>query len=82
MKNLRSIVNHIRLPVEPLLSTALAHHRDALVRQAVRPSIRASTNHLRHGSEVLEHLIENEGILIIGAEYSLESGIVEFLDGA
>jgi carbonic anhydrase len=49
-----------------------------LVREAVRANIRASVNHLRHGSQVLEELIQREGLLVVGAEYSLESGVVEF----
>jgi len=52
------------------------------VRQAVRANIRASVDHLRHGSQVLEQLIQDEGLLVVGAEYSLENGVVEFLEGA
>jgi carbonic anhydrase len=44
-------------------------------------NIRASVNHLRHGSDVLEHLIHDEGLLVVGAEYSLETGVVDFFDG-
>ena len=51
------------------------------MRQAVRANIRVSANHLRHGSAVLEQLIQNDGLLVVGAEYSLESGEVEFFDG-
>ncbi len=80
-RNLRSIVDRIRPSVEPLLATDLAHHPEALVREAVRANIRASASHLRHGSEVLEELIEKRGLVIVGAEYSLETGIVEFFDG-
>ena len=80
-RNLRSIVDRIRPSVEALLATGLARDPDALVRQAVRANIRVSTNHLRHGSEVLEQLIQGNGLLVIGAEYSLESGLVEFFDG-
>jgi carbonic anhydrase len=50
------------------------------VRQAVRANIRASANHLRHGSDVLEQLIQKEGLLVVGAEYSLETGVVDFFD--
>jgi carbonic anhydrase len=53
----------------------------ALARQAVRLNIRASANHLRHGSQVLEQLIQDDGLLVVGAEYSLETGIVDFFDG-
>ena len=80
-KNLRSIVDRIRPSVEPLLATELRHDSDALVRHAVRANIRASANHLRHGSEVLEELIEREGLVVVGAEYSLETGVVDFFDG-
>jgi ribonucleoside-diphosphate reductase alpha chain len=52
-----------------------------LVREAVRANIRASANHLRHGSDILEGLIAREGLLVVGAEYSLETGVVEFFDG-
>jgi carbonic anhydrase len=30
---------------------------------------------------VLEQLIHNDGLLVVGAEYSLESGVVDFFDG-
>ena len=80
-RNLRSIVDRVRPSVEALLATELKHDHDALVRQAVRANIRASSNHLRHGSEVLEQLIEKDQLLVVGAEYSLETGVVEFFDG-
>jgi carbonic anhydrase len=41
-----------------------------------------SVSHLRHGSEILEQLIDREGLLVVGAEYSLETGEVEFFEGA
>jgi len=81
-RNLRSIVDRIRPSVEGLLATELGNHPDALVSQAVRANIRASTDHLRHGSEVLEQLIQTAGLVVVGAEYSLESGVVDFFDGA
>jgi len=80
-KNLRSIVDRVRPSVEPLFATDLRHKPDALVHQAVRANIRMSANQLRHGSDVLEQLIQNEGLRVVGAEYSLETGIVDFFDG-
>ncbi len=79
--NLRSIVDRVRPSVQPLLETELRHHYDELVHHAVRANVRASADHLRHGSQVLERLIEVEGLRVVGAEYSLESGEVEFFDG-
>jgi carbonic anhydrase len=78
--NLRTIVDRVRPSVEPLLQTALRNDSDALVRQAVRANVRTSVDQLRHGSELLEQLIESEGLLVVGAEYSLETGVVEFLE--
>lgn len=80
--NLRSIVSRVRPSVEALLQTELRHDRDALVRHAVRANVSRSVNHLRYGSDVLERLIAEEGLRIVGAEYSLETGIVEFFDDA
>lgn len=80
-RNLLSIVDRVRPSVEPLMATDLRDQPEELVRQAVRANIRASATHLRHGSEVLEQLIQNEGLLVVGAEYSLETGIVDFFDG-
>ena len=79
-RNLRSIVDRVRPSVESLLATELRNDPDALVTQAVRANIRASVNQLRHGSAVLEQLIRDHGLLVVGAEYSLETGIVEFFD--
>jgi carbonic anhydrase len=77
-RNLRSIVERVRPSIEGLF----AAHRDGwdtLVKEAVRANICASVNHLRHGSDVLEQLTA-DGLLVVGAEYSLETGVVDFFD--
>ena len=79
--NLRAIVDRVRPSVEGLLKTELRNDSDALVKEAGRANIRASVDHLRHGSQVLEELIHDQGLMVVGAEYSLETGVVEFLDG-
>jgi carbonic anhydrase len=81
-RNLRSIVDRIRPSVEALLVTDLRLDPDALMRQAVRANIRASADHLRHGSSVLEELIQKDELLVVGAEYSLNTGVVDFFDSA
>ena len=50
-------------------------------RSAPAGGVRASANHLRHGSQVLEQQVQDEGLVVVGAEYSLETGAVEFFDG-
>ena len=76
--NLRAIVDRVRPAIAGLLETDLTG--DALVTRAVRANIRASVRHLRHGSEVLEQLIRSDGLLVVGAEYSLETGAVDFFE--
>ncbi len=77
----RAIVDRVRPAVEPLLATELRHDAAGLLQAAVRANVRAAANHLRHGSAVLEDLIAREGLLVVGAEYSLESGEVDFFEG-
>jgi carbonic anhydrase len=79
-RNLRSIVDRVRPSVEALMATELRHDPDALVRHAVRANIRVSVRHLRYGSQILEGLIQTDGLLVVGAEYSLETGVVDFFD--
>jgi carbonic anhydrase len=81
-RNVHSIVNRVRPSVEGLLETGLKYDEDSLVHHAVRANVRASADHLRHGSQVIEQLIQTEGLLVVGAEYSLETGVVDFFDGA
>lgn len=80
--NVLSIVDRVRPSVAGLLETELRHDIPSLVRKAVRMNIRASVDHLRHGSATLESLIQNEGLRVVGAEYSIDTGEVVFFDGA
>lgn len=78
--NVLSIVNRIRPTVLPLFETELRNDARRLLDSAIRANIRAATNHLRHGSQLVEQLIENGGLRIVGAEYSLETGEVDFFE--
>jgi carbonic anhydrase len=80
-RNLRSIVDRIRPSVESVLATEANPGANALVEKAIRANIRISADHLRHGSEILEQLIQTNGLLVVGAEYSLKTGVVDFFDG-
>lgn len=79
--NLGSIVERIRPAVRELTATPLRDDPAALYHHAVRANVRASANQLRHGSAIIEQLIDKGGLMIVGAEYSLETGIVDFFDG-
>jgi carbonic anhydrase len=79
-RNLRSIVDRVRPSVEAVLSRRGDQDQGSLLREAVRANVRASVNHLRHGSDLLERMIPESGLLVVGAEYSLETGVVEFFE--
>jgi len=86
--NLHAIVDRIRPAVESLVE--FDNELDSedntggiapeLLNQAVRCNIKASVKKLQQGSEILEALIKHHKLLIVGAEYFLETGEVEFFD--
>lgn len=78
--NLQSIVNRIQPSVQTLMEAGLENDEPKLISLATRANIRASVAHLTHGSQVLEELVTNDGLRIVGAEYSLETGKVEFFN--
>jgi carbonic anhydrase len=78
--NLLSIVDRVRPAIVGLVHTDLVKDRDRLVREAVRANVRASVNHLRNGSRILEKMVLEDGLRVVGAEYSLESGEVDFFE--
>ena len=80
-RNLKAIVDRVRPSVETVMEAHRGGHPDRIVEAAVRANIRASVDHLRHGSELLENLIDREGLAVVGAEYSLETGKVDFFTG-
>ncbi len=80
-ENLRFIVESVRPAVAPLMDTDLAKDHDALMRAAGRANVQATADHLRHGSPLLEKLIAEEGLVVVGAEYDLATGRVAFFDG-
>lgn len=80
-RNLRSIVDRVRPAVESVLSVPAGMDAGALLHAAVRANVRASADHLRHGSPLLERLIAADALAVVGAEYSLETGVVDFFEG-
>lgn len=80
-RNIASIINKIRPAIESLIDKNAPMNADELMHLAVRQNVRYAVNALRHGSKIIESLIENDGLQIVGAEYSLETGAVDFFDG-
>jgi len=78
--NLKSIVDRIRPAIGPIVRDSPDESNEALVEKAVRANIGHSAEQLRHGSEIIERRIATSGLRVIGAEYSLETGYVDFFD--
>jgi carbonic anhydrase len=78
-KNIRSITDRIAPHIDALVRPDSG---ETVTREAVRANVRASADHLRHGSRILEDLIIAGQVSVVGAEYDLETGIVTFFDGA
>lgn len=80
-RNVRSIVDRIRPAVAALLAADAGGDPEALVRDAVRANVLAAVNQLRYGSPIIERLIDGDGLMVVGAEYDIESGLVQVLEG-
>jgi carbonic anhydrase len=76
-KNLRSITDRIAPHIEAI---ARRGSGPETMREAMRANVRASVDHLRHGSAVLEELVMKERLRVVGSEYELETGRVNFFD--
>lgn len=79
--NLRAIVDRVRPAIEPVIAANADSDEDELTAAAVRANILASVERLSHGSLILEQLINSGDLVVVGAEYSIETGNVEFIDG-
>ena len=79
-QHIDAIVQRVRPPVDGLIAAGMGADREALARAAVRANVRYAAEHLRHGSALLESLIRSDGLLVVGAEYNLETGVVDFFD--
>lgn len=77
--NIDDIVDRISPAIAELVAAKLP--RDQLMRSAIRANVRASASHLRHSSRLLERLVGEGKLLVVGAEYSLATGRVDFFDG-
>ena len=78
--NLRAIVDRIRPALDSVLEEYYDVEDEAVIASCVRANIQASVDGLQHGSLILEQLIEAKELNIIGAEYSIETGYIDFFE--
>jgi carbonic anhydrase len=79
--HINSIVEYVRPSVEDVLASTQDYDRDTVMAKAIRANVRKTVNGLLNGSATLERLIRKEGLQVVGAEYSLETGLVDFFEG-
>jgi carbonic anhydrase len=77
--NIRAITDRIAPHIQGIVRGGRASDP---IREAMRANVRASADHLRHGSRILEELVIAGRVVVVGAEYELETGAVHFFDGA
>ncbi|MCP4000634.1 MAG: carbonic anhydrase [Gammaproteobacteria bacterium] len=80
-RNLDFIVNQVRPSVEHLISSQSLENRKELARKAVEANVSSSVQQLQHDSGILEKLISQDKLYIVGAKYSLDTGVVDFFEG-
>jgi carbonic anhydrase len=80
-RGLLDIVDRVRPAIMSIVEAGNERDLVGLARRAVRANVRMAVDHLRHGSRIIERLSE-EGLVVVGAEYDLETGLVDFFEGA
>ena len=81
-RNLRSITERIRPHVEDLvrLEEEAKVSPELVLRHAIRANARSCADRLRHGSELIESLVEEGWLHVVPSVYDLSTGEVEFFD--
>lgn len=79
-RNQMSIVDRVRPSIEALVNTDLVNDPSRLRKEAVRANVRASCGQLRHSSQIIETMIERDGLVVVGAELDLATGVVDFFE--
>ncbi len=78
--NIHDIVDRIRPNIDRIVTRRKKSTREKTLREAMRANVLASANHLRHASRFLEDMVHHKELMIVGAEYDIESGVVDFFD--
>ena len=76
--NLDFVIDKLRPSVEQVMTNGYGHDPDMLIAAVGRENVRRSMEALQHDSKIIGELVEHEDLVIVGAEYSLQTGVVEF----
>jgi len=71
--------------ITPAVKTVMANNTnldtETLIARSIQENVRNSVKELQANSEILKDILINDDLLILGAEYNLETGAVNFFDG-
>lgn len=82
-ENIRDIINRILPSIKPIVRNSKINpqlSKEIILKECIQANTMASINEIRYGSKIIESLIENKKLAIVGAEYSLETGKVTFFE--
>lgn len=78
---LDSLISTITLAVKTVMSNNTDIDSETLIAKSVRENVSNSVKALQSNSDILKDVIQNDGLLVVGAEYNLATGAVDFFDG-
>jgi carbonic anhydrase len=76
--NIHDIIERIEPHIKLIVDRRKRAPREEIWRECVRANVLASFSHLRHGSRYLEEMVRKKELMIVGADYSIETGVVDF----
>ncbi len=79
-KGLETIVEQISASVDLQDDADVESDLGVIVDCAIEANVRNSVNRIRTQSSVLQDLIKEEGLMVVGAVYDLATGVVEFIE--
>ena len=76
--NLAAIVDQVAPSASSVIAKNKSSNREELLYKTMRANVAQSVKQLELGSSIISDLIKQKQLTIVGAEYSLESGKIEF----
>lgn len=78
--NVAAIVDRVTPAVHSIIDGHENENREELIQKSMRANVELSVRMLSMRSRILRGLIKQKELKIVGAEYSIETGVVDFYD--
>lgn len=77
---LDSLISKITPAVKTIMSSNDGIDTSDLIAKSVKENVSNSVKELQNDSDILKDVIQNDGLLVVGAEYDLATGAVNFFE--